>query len=260
MDRAHQLGTLKARRKNSWQKRMVHHHHKMYSYAKMNSNLFHFSTPHNSFHSHFTKQTRYRICTTHKVQVHVLYQATGYVAGQQLYNRSVRTDTLYSCCPAMYQSVGETPTIAMYQDSHHSSHSISPNCLWYDLLLLLSSDIVSHWSETCFLLKLCRSIFSPCCVDLLIRAITYRDGRFQLADEIVNVNGASLRYQMDFKHVWHNQITISGVWQLILQGLDYLLCRGLTICFCRGLTMEEARNLLRSCQGEVSYSSLILWV
>jgi hypothetical protein len=38
-----------------------------------------------------------------------------------------------------------------------------------------------------------------------------KDGRFQLADEIVNVNGASLR----------------------------------------GLTMEEARNLLRSCQGEV---------
>ena len=144
----------------------------------------------------------------------------------------------------MYQSVGETPTIAMYQDSHHSSHSISPNCLWYDLLLLLSSDIVSHWSETCFLLKLCRSIFSPCCVDLLIRAITYRDGRFQLADEIVNVNGASLRYQMDIKHVWPNQITFPGFWQFILQGLDNSFCRALTIffagvwqLFCRGLTI-----------------------
>ena len=194
---------------------MVHHHHKMYSYAKMNSNLFHFSTPHNSSHSLFTKQT----WGTESVQctrdMYFIYIATGYVAGQQLYNGSVRSDTLYSCCPAMYQSVGETPTIAMYQDSHHSSHSISPNCLRYDLLVLLSTDIVSHWSETCFLLKLCRSIFSPCCVDLLIRAITYRDGRFQLADEIVNVNGASLRYQMDFEHVWQNKIIFAGVWQFL---------------------------------------------
>ena len=38
-----------------------------------------------------------------------------------------------------------------------------------------------------------------------------RDGRFSLGDEIVNVNGSSLR----------------------------------------GLSMEEARNLLRNCQGEV---------
>ena len=43
------------------------------------------------------------------------------------------------------------------------------------------------------------------------RVLVPRDGRFLLADEIVNVNGASLR----------------------------------------GLSMEEARNLLRSCQGQV---------
>ena len=165
MDRAHQLGTLKARRKNSRQNRMVdHHHHEMNSYAKMNSNLFHFSTPHNSSHSLFTKQTwgtESVQCTRYKY-MYFIYIATGYVAGQQLYNGSVRRDTLYSCCLAMYQSVGETPTIAMYQDSHHSSHSISPNCPRYDLLVLRFTDIVSHWSETCFLLKLCRSIAVPC--------------------------------------------------------------------------------------------------
>ena len=100
------------------------------------------------------------------------------------------------------------------RDSHHSSHSISPNCLPYDLLVLRFTHIVSHWSKTCFLLKL----FSPFSVDLLIRAITYRDGRFQLADEIVNVNGASLRYQTNFNHpcltrlVSHKKY-IAGVWQ-----------------------------------------------
>ena len=91
---------------------MVHHHHKMYSYAKMNSNLFHFSTPHNSSHSLFTKQTwgtESVQCTRYK-HMYFIYIATRYVAGQQLYNGSVRSDTLYSCCPAMYQSVGETPT------------------------------------------------------------------------------------------------------------------------------------------------------
>ena len=93
--------------------------------------------------------------------------------------------------------------------------------------------------KTCFLLKLCRSLFSPFSVDLLIRAITYRDGRFQLADEIVNVNGASLRYQTNFNHPCACDKTH------FTQKIH-----------CRGLTMEEARNLLRSCQGEVSWSSL----
>ena len=55
------------------------------------------------------------------------------------------------------------------------------------------------------------------------------------------------------------KLPLQGLANLFCRGLT-IFCRGLTICFCRGLTMEEARNLLRSCQGEVSWSSLILFL
>ena len=90
----------------------------------------------------------------------------------------------------------------MYQEcqphSHHSSHSISPNCLRYDLLprpLYRHRESLLIKKLVFFRNSLSVGLFAVQCVDLLIRAITYRDGRFQLADEIVNVNGASLRYQ-----------------------------------------------------------------
>ena len=192
-------------------------HYERYSYAQTTSSTFNCSTQHNSPHSLFTENKHCTLSTT--------------------------TKSRGTYCKVEVQVVWSNVSKCR-RDSHHSSHSISPNCLPYDLLLLRFTDIVSHWSKTCFLLKLCRSLFSPFSVDLLIRAITYRDGRFQLADEIVNVNGASLRYQINFNHPCTSARVTSD-----------------KTCFtqkihCRGLTMEEARNLLRSCQGEVSWSSL----
>lgn len=175
----------------------------MNSYAKISFNVFHCSKPHISLIIPFSQM--YFSYIQIQQQLPNLYYKYTLVQSDTIWYNLLQSGTIwYNLVQVQVQQVPSNVSKCR-RDSHHSSLSISPNCLRYDLLVVRFTDIVSHWSEACFLLKFCRSLSLPCGVDLLIRAITFRDGRFQLADEIVNVNGASLRYQIDLKHVWQNK-------------------------------------------------------